>query len=321
MSAFNIEVDCGKSVKLSTAGKYCDRDIVVNATGGDTEGAYNEGYEEGYTKGYDNAIDAVCPTFKERGNAVMCFPMDEMKVEAFLDEGVTATVTRCGKNILDVHNSGVYHNNAASQVKVVTVTETGLRVEALKEITSDGNRWGFYLGTVKELAGKTITVSCDCIPYKSGGTLQIDIFGTDITPAPVGKDPSYNNGGYIGSTGTTKLLRYSQSGPCTYTITGEEEWEYIGIAFRYVSNEVAIGDWVEFNDVQVEYAPVATSYEPYNGENFAITDGETIHIPALDGVNCLTIDNDGIIEVSGYANAKELLDYVTNEIISLGADV
>ena len=281
----------------------------------------DEGYTEGYTRGYDNAIYDICPEFEERGNAVMCFPMDEMKVEAFLDVGVTATVTRCGKNILDVQNTGVYHNNAVSQSKVVTVTETGLRLEALKEITSYGNRCGFYLGTVKELAGKTITVSCDCIPYKSGGTLQIDIFGTDKTPTPVGKDPSYNNGGYIGATGTTQLFTYSQGKSCTYTITGEENWEYIGISFRYLSNDVAIGDWVEFNDVQVEYAPVATSYEPYIGETFAITDGETIHIPALDGVNCLTIDNDGIIEVSGFANARALLDYVTTEIISLGADI
>jgi hypothetical protein len=30
----NIAVECGKTVRLPTAGKYCDRDIVVTATGG-----------------------------------------------------------------------------------------------------------------------------------------------------------------------------------------------------------------------------------------------------------------------------------------------
>ena len=30
----NITVECGTSVRLPTAGKYCDRDIVVTATGG-----------------------------------------------------------------------------------------------------------------------------------------------------------------------------------------------------------------------------------------------------------------------------------------------
>lgn len=34
MSEFAIEVEGGSSVRLSTAGKYCDRDIVVTATGG-----------------------------------------------------------------------------------------------------------------------------------------------------------------------------------------------------------------------------------------------------------------------------------------------
>ena len=34
MSEFNIEVEGGSSVRLPTAGKYCDRDIVVTATGG-----------------------------------------------------------------------------------------------------------------------------------------------------------------------------------------------------------------------------------------------------------------------------------------------
>ena len=39
MSEFNIEVECGSSVRLPTAGKYCDRDIVVKAVGGD-DGSY-----------------------------------------------------------------------------------------------------------------------------------------------------------------------------------------------------------------------------------------------------------------------------------------
>ncbi len=33
MSEFNITVEGGSSVKLPTSGKYCDRDIVITATG------------------------------------------------------------------------------------------------------------------------------------------------------------------------------------------------------------------------------------------------------------------------------------------------
>ena len=35
MSEFNVTVDSGNSIRLKTAGKYCDRDIVVTAEGGD----------------------------------------------------------------------------------------------------------------------------------------------------------------------------------------------------------------------------------------------------------------------------------------------
>lgn len=34
MSTHNIEVNAGTTVRLPTAGKYCDRDIVITATGG-----------------------------------------------------------------------------------------------------------------------------------------------------------------------------------------------------------------------------------------------------------------------------------------------
>jgi hypothetical protein len=37
MSEFNIEVQGGSSVRLPTAGKYCDRDIIVTASGGGGE--------------------------------------------------------------------------------------------------------------------------------------------------------------------------------------------------------------------------------------------------------------------------------------------
>ena len=43
MSEFKIEVAGGSSVRLPTAGKYCDRDIVVTATGGGSTGGGSTG--------------------------------------------------------------------------------------------------------------------------------------------------------------------------------------------------------------------------------------------------------------------------------------
>lgn len=44
MSAHNITVEGGTSVRLPTAGKYCDRDIVITATGGGGGGGLPDGY-------------------------------------------------------------------------------------------------------------------------------------------------------------------------------------------------------------------------------------------------------------------------------------
>ncbi len=65
MSAFNIEVESGKAIKLPTAGKYCDRDIVVTATGGgESGGSYDQGYADGEIAEYDRFWD----TYQQNGN-------------------------------------------------------------------------------------------------------------------------------------------------------------------------------------------------------------------------------------------------------------
>ena len=62
--SFNIEVESGKSVKLPTAGKYCDRDIVVTATGGGESGGYDQGYADGKQAEYDRFWDI----YQDNGN-------------------------------------------------------------------------------------------------------------------------------------------------------------------------------------------------------------------------------------------------------------
>lgn len=64
MSEFNIELESGAYVRLKTAGKYCDRDIVVKATGSGDESEYNEGYIAGQQAEYDRFWDA----FQQNGN-------------------------------------------------------------------------------------------------------------------------------------------------------------------------------------------------------------------------------------------------------------
>ena len=57
MSHFQIDVDGGKTIRLPTAGKYCDRDILVTGKGGDTDTAYKEGFADGFKQGEQSAFD------------------------------------------------------------------------------------------------------------------------------------------------------------------------------------------------------------------------------------------------------------------------
>ena len=62
--SFNIEVAGGTSVKLPTAGKYCEQDIIVSATGGYTEEDIADAIEQGKQAEYDRFWDA----FQDNGN-------------------------------------------------------------------------------------------------------------------------------------------------------------------------------------------------------------------------------------------------------------
>lgn len=55
----NITVEGGKTVKLLTAGKYCDQDIIVTAEGSNTDEAYETGYAAGAKSEYDLMWDSL----------------------------------------------------------------------------------------------------------------------------------------------------------------------------------------------------------------------------------------------------------------------
>lgn len=59
MSEFHIELESGTAVRLPTAGKYCDRDILVSA--GD------EGYHLGLAEGEQAAYDRFWDDFQQKG--------------------------------------------------------------------------------------------------------------------------------------------------------------------------------------------------------------------------------------------------------------
>jgi len=77
--SFNIEVEAGKSVRLPTAGTYCDRDIVVTASGASEEelqseydlgwrAGYGVGWDGGYADGQVDADRAICEDLEVYSN-------------------------------------------------------------------------------------------------------------------------------------------------------------------------------------------------------------------------------------------------------------
>ena len=136
MNEFNIEVAGGNSVRLPTAGKYCDRDILVTATGGDTDAAYQQGFADGkkyhndafwylYQIGgartnYENAFAGMGWTdnlfkpqydIKPEGNLYMCFRKSGITdlVAALEKQGVVFDVSAVTNMTYAFYNSGITH--------------------------------------------------------------------------------------------------------------------------------------------------------------------------------------------------------------------
>ena len=100
MSAFTIEVESGTSVKLPTAGKYCDRDIVVAATEG--SGGYEEGFADGKQAEYNRLVDPAKIIEKTvSGSVIRVDDVSEIPHKCTVSVDKDASVSVCGKNLFD----------------------------------------------------------------------------------------------------------------------------------------------------------------------------------------------------------------------------
>lgn len=247
-----------------------------------------------------NTVDKLCPDFNKTGSAVRCEPVEGYPLEVVASEEATQII-RCGKNIFDIATAGVYHNNSMNYWCDMYVTETGLRLEPLKEGTSDWSVFGFYLGTAKELAGKTITVS-GRVNTTTSIVPKPFVRTTSVEPTSVRNKPTYHDGGYVGATNTSKTMKEGKTengyGTVTCTVTGEEQYPYIAILFQLTyGGSYEVGAWTEWSDIQVEIGDTATVYESYRGDTFEPNEP----ITSLKGINTLYADS-GEITVKGKAD-------------------
>ena len=265
-----------------------------------------------------NTVDKLCPSFTESGSAVRCEPVEGYPLTVVTSEEATEVV-RCGKNIFDIATAGLYHNNPNVYWCDMYVTETGFRLEPITTGTSNWSYFGFCLGTAKELAGKTITISAKASTSITSAPLPWAIIASSSSkPTSVHNKPTYQDGGHIGSFAVlSRSNSHNGYATVTYTVTGEEERTYIAILFQMTyGGAYTADDWTEWSDIQVEIGDTATEFEPYRGDTFEPSQ----QITALQGVNTLYADA-GDITVSGKADPTATINRLTNAIIALGGNV
>lgn len=337
MSEHTITVESGKSVRLLTEGKYCDENILVTATGGDTEDAWDEGYNEGYSQGYENGLDEGYSDGYDDGNndgydigyaeglaTSYDKGYDDGYDEGWLDgndDGYDEGYNRGYDNAIDVVCPIIEETGDAivcfpmDYVSVVNHEDDAVTVTRCGKNLFDANNY-----VVCDLYPPSANYPFEAIDNRSvlvevkpNTTYTINCFLP--TSLRLGTSVDYPVSGGAISVYVSRSARAIQ--PITVTTGPNDKWMVVQLI---TNTEVSQGYTLENNvkALQIEYGRVSTPYAQYIGETFTIGSEEEKSIDALDGPNCLTTDH-GVIEVTGRANPNELLDYVTNEIITLGA--
>lgn len=169
MSEYNITVEGGTSKRLLTAGKYCDRDIVVTATGG---GASREYERVDYIQFDGNQVINTGIVCNQDTKAQIYFTRDTSESQylyGVVSSGNTASFTaymssngawRVGNkwtnrtipvnpdlvNAAIVTKTGVVHNAGTSAISGVTDFETPYALALGGATQTDGTLGAQYVG-------------------------------------------------------------------------------------------------------------------------------------------------------------------------------
>ena len=226
------------------------------------------------TNEFKGLVDRLTTPFAEKGGIVTCHPVEgyPLEVKTFLEPvqagsgeaspdnvrpiaGHTgAKVTRCGKNLLKPY--------------VIDSQYAGFQ--------SSGD--GIYTCHLTEN-----TLLPEPFLFKAGQTYTISltrVSGTGNNPCIVVRNPS----------GDTEGQRHNYSNPdlpLTFAFDADMEWD-IMLQSQSGKGYTTVGDsWA----MQVETGSAATAYEPYQGETFYASFGQTVYGGTLDwNTGELTVD-------------------------------
>ena len=226
----------------------------------------------------ENIVDKLCPDINESGGIVTCEPVEGYPLTVTAEDGAT-TITRCGKNLLDLSEG---------------------KVDVVSYIDSTGNLNNDFYGVELILPPGTYTIKA---VLKSGAT------GDYIYGAVNDIDKTHR-------IDTFSPVQNTSMKALTKTFN---EWVrlYIYDAGVKISmgrkKEVSIAVLNKY-DIQLEVGATATAFEPYVSESFNVGDA----VPALSGVNTIWADT-GNITVSGKADPVAIINKLTSAVIALGS--
>lgn len=162
MSEFNIEVQDGSSVRLPTAGKYCDRDIIVTASGGG-----------GGTEEIENLIDESGVLDSTDGTATEKVKQIVDWLSFFTRDIKGVSMATCKGNciketpVIDCTNYIYLSNAFAETSRVANGINVGLEVVRLKN-TQNITHWAGTFSNARALHTIEILDFSSCASALSG---------------------------------------------------------------------------------------------------------------------------------------------------------
>ena len=133
--SFNIEVEGGTSVRLPTAGKYCDRDIVVTATGGGGGGSnfMKTLFEQGIFR--DESTTEMCSDCFRGWQYIKQIDMPNVKsINQYACYNCTGLTAIDFPLCETIGNYTFYNNTDVASINMPKLTTTG--TNAFRQLTS-----------------------------------------------------------------------------------------------------------------------------------------------------------------------------------------
>ncbi len=182
-----------------------------------------------------------------------------------------------GKNLIDAATAKVttsYKNQSEEIIKNERYG-TGIKMTALKDITTCWGRGGIIVGLTKDFLGKTLTVSAENVVYSSLTEKSVPVYAAQLAK----RDGYYEDT----ASGSYVSLGSKTGASFTFTVNSDADYNaypYVRVSF-YPTNggNLVVGDYVIYEDIMVEVSDTKTPYSPYTKNTTPIPEV----VQSLDG--------------------------------------